>query len=56
MLVYESELTNEKKEELLKRGITPISIPNGDVEHSSEKATTAYDPITKTFSKVLLEE
>lgn len=56
MLLYESELTDEKKEELLKRNITPISVPNGDIDHSDEKTTTAYDPITKRFSRVLLEE
>jgi len=56
MLVYESELTDEKKEELVKRGITAIPIPDGDVDHSDEKVTVAYDPITKSFSKVLLEE
>ncbi|GAH84585.1 unnamed protein product, partial [marine sediment metagenome] len=56
MLVYESELTEEKREELDKRGITPISIPDGDIDHSDEETTTAYDPVTKRFSKVLLEE
>lgn len=56
MPIWESELTDEKKEELLKRGIAPIPIPDGDVDHSDEKATTAYDPATKTFSKILLEE
>ena len=57
MLVYESELTDEKVDELLKRGITPITIPNDDIDHSSsDNITTAYDPETKTFSKVLLEE
>lgn len=56
MLVYESELTDEKREELAKRGITPISIPDGDIDHSDEKTTIAYDPVTKRFSRVLLEE
>lgn len=57
MLHYESELTEEKREELLKRGITPISIPDGDIDHSSsEKVVIALDPVTKKFSRVLLEE
>ncbi len=56
MLVSESELTDEKREELNKRGITPIPIPDGDVEHSNEKTTIAYDSLSKRFSRVLLEE
>ena len=31
-LVWESELTDEKREQLEKRGITPVSIPNGEVK------------------------
>lgn len=56
MLVYESELTDEKEEELKKRGITAIPIPDGDIDHSDKETTTAFDPVTKRFSKVLLEE
>lgn len=56
MPIWKSELTDEKVEELTKRGITPISIPDGDVDHSDEKTTIALDPVTKRFSKVLLEE
>lgn len=56
MPIWESELTDEKKEELKKRGITPISIPDGDVDHSDEKTTISYDPATKTFSRVLVGE
>lgn len=32
-LIWESELTDEKREELAKRGITPIPIPDGDPDH-----------------------
>ncbi len=56
MPIYESELTEEKREELIKRNITPISILDGDIDHSDEKTTTAYDPVTKRFSRVLLDE
>lgn len=57
MLIWESELTVKKKEELNKRGITPIPIPDGDIDHNpSDKVTIGYDPITKRLSKVLLEE
>jgi len=33
-LVWESELTDEKREQLEKRGITPIPIPDGDEDHA----------------------
>ena len=33
-LVWESELTNEKREQLGKRGITPVPIPDGDADHA----------------------
>lgn len=33
-LVWESELTDEKREQLEKRGITPVPIPNGDRDHA----------------------
>ncbi len=33
-LVWESELTDEKRAELEKRGITPVPIPDGDKEHA----------------------
>lgn len=56
MLIYESELTEEKREELVKRGISPIMVPDNDIDHSDEKTTIALDPTTKRFSKVLLEE
>lgn len=57
MPIYSSEFTKEKGEELLKRNITPIIIPDGDLDHSSsERITTALDPVTKRFSRVLLEE
>jgi len=56
MLVYESELNDEREEELNKRGITTIPIPDGDIDHSDEKTTIALDPVTKRFSRVLLEE
>jgi len=32
-LVWESELTNKKREQLLKRGIMPIAAPDGDFDH-----------------------
>lgn len=37
MPVWGSELTDEKKEELERRGITPISIPDGDSDHAPSK-------------------
>ena len=33
-LVWESELTDEKREQLEKRGITPVPIPDGDKAHA----------------------
>jgi len=33
MLVWEHELTDKKREELEKRGITPIPVPAGDLDH-----------------------
>lgn len=33
LLIWKSEATEEKHAELVKRGITPIIIPNGDVDH-----------------------
>jgi len=33
MLVWESELTDEKREQLLKRGITPVPVPDNDLDH-----------------------
>ncbi|MBA7597905.1 hypothetical protein ES703_04913 [subsurface metagenome] len=33
-LVWESELTDEKREQLEKRGITPVPIPDGDEDHA----------------------
>jgi len=32
-LVWTSELTDEKREELEKRGITPIAVPDNDLDH-----------------------
>lgn len=32
-LIWESDLTNEKREDLEKRGITPIPVPDGDKDH-----------------------
>lgn len=32
-LVHESQLTDKKREELEKRGITPIPVPDGDKDH-----------------------
>jgi len=32
-LVWESELTNEKRKQLAKRGITSIAVPDGDLDH-----------------------
>jgi len=32
-LVWESELTDEKREQLEKRGITPVPISDGDADH-----------------------
>jgi len=32
-LIWESELTEEKREQLEKRGITPVPIPDGDKDH-----------------------
>jgi hypothetical protein len=37
MPVWESKLTDEKKEELAKRGITPIPIPDGDMDHAPKR-------------------
>lgn len=56
MPIYESDLTEEKRKELNKRNITPVTIPDGDIDHSDKNVTTAYDPITRRFSKVILEE
>ncbi|MBA7655510.1 hypothetical protein ES703_63414 [subsurface metagenome] len=33
-LVWENELTDEKREQFEKRGITPVLIPNGDKDHA----------------------
>jgi len=55
MLVFKSDLTKEKEEELAKRNITPIPIPNNDPDHSSGNVTIGYDPETKRFSRILLE-
>jgi len=33
-LVWESELTDEKREQLEKRGIAPVPIPDGDSDHA----------------------
>ena len=33
-LVWESDLTDEKREQLEKRGITPVPIPDGDKDHA----------------------
>jgi len=56
MLVWESELTDEKAKELAKRNITAIAVPDDDLDHSSNNTTIGYDPVTKTFSRVVLEE
>lgn len=32
--VWEKDLTDKKREELEKRGITPIPVPNGDLDHA----------------------
>lgn len=34
MPIWKSKLTDEKKEELEKRGITPVQIPDGDADHA----------------------
>ena len=34
MPVWESQLTDKKREELQKRGITPVPIPDGDKDHA----------------------
>ncbi len=34
MPVWESELTDEKREDLAKRGITPVPIKDGDADHA----------------------
>jgi len=57
MPIWKSELNDEKEKELVKRGITPIPIPDGDIDHMEDvKTTIALDPVTKRFSKVVLEE
>ena len=56
MLVWESELTDEKLEELSKRNIIGIPVPEGDLDHSPDDVVVGYDPVTKTFSKVALGE
>ncbi|MBA7682144.1 hypothetical protein ES703_90490 [subsurface metagenome] len=33
-LIWKSELTDEKREQLKKRGITPVPIPDGDKDHA----------------------
>ena len=33
-LIWESELTDEKREQLEKRGISPVPIPDGDADHA----------------------
>ncbi|GAG63378.1 unnamed protein product [marine sediment metagenome] len=33
-LVWEKDLTDKKREELKKRGITPIPVPDGDMDHN----------------------
>jgi hypothetical protein len=33
-LVWEHELTDEKRKELERRGITPIPVPDGDIDHA----------------------
>lgn len=33
LLIWESEFNEEKARELIKKGITPIAIPDGDVDH-----------------------
>jgi len=43
MPVYKSKLTDEKKAELKKRGITPVVIPDGDMDHfNSKERNTDY--------------
>jgi hypothetical protein len=49
MLVYESELTKEKQEELEKRGITPIPVPDGDMDHSTSTGRTGNDKPKETL-------
>jgi len=34
MLVWQHELTDEKRKELEKRNITPIPVPDGDIDHA----------------------
>lgn len=34
MLIWQHELTDKKREELEKRGITPIPVPSGDLDHA----------------------
>jgi len=38
-LIWESELTDEKREELKRRGITPIPIPDNDRDHKPRKGS-----------------
>ena len=57
MPIWQSELDDEKKDELEKRNITPIPIPDGDLDHSdSDNIRIGFDPETKKFSKVLVNE
>ena len=57
MPIYEKDLTGEKREELEKRGVIPIPIPDGDIDHSdSNNVKMGYDPKTKRFGKVMVEE
>jgi len=43
MPVWESELTKKKRAELEKRGITPVSIPDGDEDHAPGRKKKAKD-------------
>jgi len=36
-LVWESQLTDEMRKDLEKRGITPVSVPDGDGDHAGRK-------------------
>jgi len=38
IIVKESELTDEKRAELEKRGLTPVAVPNDDPDHCPRKA------------------
>ena len=50
LLIWESEATEEKLAELVKRGITPIIIPDGDKDHNPDTKQSATG--TKSIRKL----